>query len=1436
MLFLSLLSLSTSLMVPQSKVIRNGLKHNQQVMKSRFIATQLVSLPQQCISTYEQLQETTYPPFSVYHFYHGSLLLRHVPSSYYQKTDYIYSNPTNIAHFTKKKYKNQFQPKTDTKSHHRRGARFNRGGGHQRLIWYSNSYIKDHSYIHTGIILNNIRNTFHTVIAEYEYHYVHAATPFTRMFLKMLKSILPSICYIISSQDNVTSTTSIVQSKTRVNCPKCNTQQTLRKDNITIHKHGLCGIVTISHSSNVHTLNRSNSNTQNSQNSEEVLQEISKLKSKFRKGSKATLKRQWAINNAGPKLVELEQIIQLSVNPKEDIIVQNLLQQILLDTPPFSNADNTIDNTTFLDTETDEDFIEDVMPLSQAPIIPAINNNLYLIKKALEEGNINKVTRLLDSGGIKNLDTKTLNIIKSKFPEVYTTVILNQLHFSDNTPLVNFMDESTQIQTIRYLNKQPRNAARSSLGWSTDHIQDILYYYPTATAGFFNFLQLITDGKISATTKKLLYRGRGIALIQKDKIRPIIIQCPFHKTASHILVKALAQKSIEVCGKKQLGSPISGGIEILIHTIRIILEMNSDFVIIKTDIKNAFNELSREAIINAVNEQANEILPYVHNLLNEPSEVIFNDHKSKVCAQIFQHIGVPQGSPSSGPLFNITQANALQRIESAHPDITIISVHDDHYILGKLEHALPALDMFDLEFAQLNLERQSQKSKIFHPHHDFNDEETINIEKYNLQVIKSSNGIEVAGAPIGSSSFVEDHLLAVVENIKQQLAKYIDITQTQFSTKKHDSQTLHTIMRKCISSQFTYLLRCCKPSDSERAAEILDDALFTFFIHCIDAQKEIEESNDSEVQRIRQQIFLPIRYGGCGLTSSKFITKAAFIGSISLTANWIGKIIPEICITEENINNTVYPATIEEFNNLLNVYKELMPKELENVSLLSIWENKIPKIQNIITQQLYAHEKVKFENNININDIATMGNSESQTLNYHQLKARIFKIQHISNKDSHVSAWMNSNPADRNYKMNNPAWNVAMKSRLQLNINNNTNLWCLCGEKMDHLCAHPYTCKNKNVYNAMRGPHHKKLKYVLYDLISTSNSKFKLENKREPVIEEYFPRIQQNTSDSQSTNNQRTNDEEENISGKSANRGDILLRHNTNGKVLIIDVKLTDPFAHFIKDHIHATQPANQGEDVKRKQYSKLYNMQATSTAQMIFLTLTTLGAPSKDTREFVKILFEDEPAETKKFKTQQFYERLSSAIQTIKSLNIQNTMKYHTTNQRPVIPPPYSELPSPFSARRNQLNNSVLNSELSQNLNFSQISVLQSSQISIREPNQNIRETTSDNDSSNSNSSRSRNTSISGRVTRQRNNQSSSRTSPVSRTGTNSRNSRSQSQSQQQNSSRSLDTRHQQWDNQSNNSSSSNSDHSTAGTVRYHSRSHSRNSGTVRQRSATDE
>ena len=83
-----------------------------------------------------------------------------------------------------------------------------------------------------------------------------------------------------------------------------------------------------------------------------------------------------------------------------------------------------------------------------------------------------------------------------------------------------------------------------------------------------------------------MYIGRGIPLDQKIKVRPIIIQCPFHKIASHILIKHIKDKIITICGDKQLGNAIRGGVEILIHLIRILLDLNPDWVLIKIDTKS----------------------------------------------------------------------------------------------------------------------------------------------------------------------------------------------------------------------------------------------------------------------------------------------------------------------------------------------------------------------------------------------------------------------------------------------------------------------------------------------------------------------------------------------------------------------------------------------------------------------------------------------------------------------------------------------------------------------------------------------------------------------------------------------------------------------------------------------------------------------------------
>jgi hypothetical protein len=52
--------------------------------------------------------------------------------------------------------------------------------------------------------------------------------------------------------------------------------------------------------------------------------------------------------------------------------------------------------------------------------------------------------------------------------------------------------------------------------------------------------------------------------------------------------------------------------------------------------------------------------------------------------------GVVQGSPIRGLLFNLAQADAMKRVRSQNPDNVIVSLHDDHFIVGPPECALAA--------------------------------------------------------------------------------------------------------------------------------------------------------------------------------------------------------------------------------------------------------------------------------------------------------------------------------------------------------------------------------------------------------------------------------------------------------------------------------------------------------------------------------------------------------------------------------------------------------------------------------------------------------------------------------------------------------------------------------------------------------------------------
>ena len=109
--------------------------------------------------------------------------------------------------------------------------------------------------------------------------------------------------------------------------------------------------------------------------------------------------------------------------------------------------------------------------------------------------------------------------------------------------------------------------------------------------------------------------------------------------------------------------------------------------------------------------------------------------------------------------------------------------------------------------------------------------------------------------------------------------------------------------------------------------------------------------NDEQLV-ILNKIFLSTNRSGIGLTSSLKASKAAFIGSISLSAHWLSKIIPDLStetIREEKAILSL--PTFIEYNNILNQFKNEMPNKLNNINIISIWEKQFSKIQHIISSE-----------------------------------------------------------------------------------------------------------------------------------------------------------------------------------------------------------------------------------------------------------------------------------------------------------------------------------------------------------------------------------------------------------------------------------------------------------------------------------------------------
>ena len=113
----------------------------------------------------------------------------------------------------------------------------------------------------------------------------------------------------------------------------------------------------------------------------------------------------------------------------------------------------------------------------------------------------------------------------------------------------------------------------------------------------------------------------------------------------------------------QHGVSTKCGTELIAHHISLTLETNPNWIVLKSDVKNAFNSVSRDQIMEQVSLAFPDLYNHVIQMYGKPSSLVFMQGSSTVI--IPSEEGVHQGDPLGPVLFATAIHPVLTKIQKS---------------------------------------------------------------------------------------------------------------------------------------------------------------------------------------------------------------------------------------------------------------------------------------------------------------------------------------------------------------------------------------------------------------------------------------------------------------------------------------------------------------------------------------------------------------------------------------------------------------------------------------------------------------------------------------------------------------------------------------------------------------------------------------------------